>query len=263
MSRLPIRTVIVDDEIPAREELRYLLESSGMVEVCGETDCGEDAYRLVRELKPELLFLDVCLGDTDGISVARELAAAGSCPLVVFATAYSHYAVEAFDLHAVDYILKPFIKERVQKTLSRAKRVLAEKNTAGSLSQAVYQMVEEKLAELNPRRKKFNRIPAYRNESLYLIEPEEIMYALVEEGNVYIVTGGGRFRYNWTMQELEKKLGDELFCRTHRAFLVNMHKIDHVVPWFKGTCKLVLEDGGEVPVSRFYMKNIKEVLDLK
>lgn len=263
MGRLPIKTLIADDEVPAREELRYLLESGRMAEVCGEADCGEDAYRLVLDLKPELVFLDICLGDTDGITVARELVAAGSSALIVFATAYNQYAVEAFEVHAVDYILKPFLKERVEKTLSRAQKVLEEKNAAGSLSQAVCLMVEERLGKLGPARKKFNKIPAYSNHSLCLIEPGEIMYACVEEGYVYIVTGRGRFRYNWAMQDLEKKLGEELFCRTHRAFLVNMHKITRVVPWFKGTCKLVMESGCEVPVSRFYMKNIKELLDLR
>ncbi|MFZ5652256.1 MAG: LytR/AlgR family response regulator transcription factor [Bacillota bacterium] len=263
MRLLPIKTVIADDEVPAREELRYLLESGGMAEVCGEADCGENAYSLVLDLKPELVFLDICLGDTDGITVARELVAAGCSSLIVFATAYSRYAVEAFDVHAVDYILKPFIKERVEKTLCRAKKVIEEKNAAGSLSQAVCLMIEERLGKLSSGRKKLNKIPACRNESLYLIEPKEIMYACVEEGNVYIVTGGGRFRFNWTMQELEKKLYEEFFCRTHRAFLVNMHKVTRVVPWFKGTCKLVMEGGGEVPVSRFYMKNIKELLDLR
>ncbi|MFZ5647131.1 MAG: LytR/AlgR family response regulator transcription factor [Bacillota bacterium] len=263
MSRLPLRTLIVDDELPAREELCYLLESSGLAEVCGEADCGEDAYRLVLELKPELVFLDICLGDMDGITVARELVAAGSSALVVFATAYNRYAVEAFDVHAVDYILKPFVKERVEKTLTRARKVINEKNAAGSLSEAVCLMLEKKLTELSVKRKKFNKIPAYSNDSLFLVEPGEIMYAYVEDGNVYIVTIRGKFRFNWTMQELEKKLGEELFCRTHRAFLVNLHKITRVVPWFKGTCKLVMEGGGEVPVSRFYMKSIKEMLDLR
>lgn len=258
-----IRTVIVDDEIPAREELRYLLESTGMVKICGEADCAEDAFRLVKDLKPDLVFLDICLGDTDGITVARELVSTGSKTLIVFATAYNRYAVEAFEVHAVDYILKPFAKERVGKTLFRARQVIEEKTAAYSFTESVGLLIDQKLADLWDKRKRFNKIPAYRNDSLYLIEPEDILYAFIEGGSVMLVTGNGKFKFNWTLQELEKKLVGEFFYRTHRAFLVNLKKINRVVPWFKGTCKLVMEGGGEVPVSRFYVKNIKEVLDIR
>lgn len=262
MNRL-IKTAIVDDEIPAREELRYLLEASGMVEICGEADCGEEAFNLVVDLKPELVFLDICLGDTDGITIARELAASGLSPLITFATAYNKYAVEAFDVHAVDYILKPFNRERVKKSLARARQLIEEKNAAHNFTAAIGLMIEQKLAEHWDKRKRFNKIPGYRNDSLYLLEPEDIFYACVEDGSVYLITTGGKFRFSWTLHELEKKLSEELFYRTHRAFLVNLKKISQVVPWFKGTCKLVMEEGSEVPVSRFYVKNIKDVLDIR
>lgn len=263
MIRLPIRTVVVDDETPAREELIYLLESTQMVEICGEADCGEDAFKLVMQLKPELVFLDICLGDVDGLSIARELVAAGSKALIVFATAFNRFAVEAFDVHAVDYILKPFGRERVGKTLVRAKKVIEEKTAAGSLTESIGLLIEEKLQEFRDKKKKLNKIPAYHNDSLYLIEPEDILYAYIEGGNVILVTCTGKFRFNWTLQELKNRLDDELFYRTHRAFLVNLKKVNRVVPWFKGACKLVMEGGGEVPVSRFYVKNLKEILDIR
>lgn len=153
MSGPLIKAVIVDDEFPAREELRYLLEASGIVEICGEADCVEDAFRLVIQLKPDLVFLDICLGDSDGITLARELVTAGSGSLIVFTTAYNRYAVEAFELHAADYILKPFVLERVKKTLDWAQKIIHEKSTA-SFSAAVGLMIEEKLLGLWDKRKK-------------------------------------------------------------------------------------------------------------
>lgn len=260
---MKIRTVIVDDESPAREELRYLLEQIGTVELCGEADCGEDAIKLVKKERPDLVFLDICLGDLDGLSVARELIACGCRALIVFVTAYNRFAVDAFELNAVDYILKPFAQERVEKTLARARELLEEKTAATSFMAGICRLVEQQFEGTQRKVKKLHKIPVYRDNILYLIEPDSILFASMEDGGVILYTGEGKYRFNWTLSELENRLENNLFYRTHRAFLVNLNKVTKVLPWFKGTCKLVMEGGTEVPVSRFYVKGLKEIMDIK
>lgn len=258
-----LRVLIVDDEPLARDELRFLLESSAEVDICGEAGCGEDAINLARTVEPDLIFLDIHLGDLDGLTVARELLSGGRRMLIVFATAYDRYAIEAFEINAVDYILKPFSRERVVRTLERARQVLLEKTAAQCFKTGLYDLMAGEWARCQDKDKRLQRIPAYARHRLHLLEPREVLFCCAEGGDVLIVTGEGRFKAGWSLHELQARLEDQYFYRTHRSFLVNLQKIHQIVPWFKGAYKLVMDGGLEVPVSRVFVRGLKEMLNIQ
>ena len=258
-----MRVLIVDDEGPARDELRYLLETIGDVAVCGEADCAGDAVNLVRELEPDLVFLDIMMDGMDGLSAARKILAGGRQTVVVFATAYHQYAVEAFEIPAVDYVLKPFSLERVAAALRRARQVLREKTAARSWTAGMETWPDGGFGCCRNRDRRLDRIPAYACHRLHLLEPDDVLYCYAQAGDVFITAGQGRFKANWSLHELELRLKDHFFYRTHRSFLVNLQKVDQIVPWFKGSYKLVLQGGTEVPVSRVFVRGLKEILNIR
>ncbi|OAT80772.1 hypothetical protein A6M21_12845 [Desulfotomaculum copahuensis] len=258
-----LRVLIVDDEPLARDELRFLLESIDSVDICGEAGSGEDAINLARAVEPDLVFLDICLGGLDGLTVARELLAASRRMLIVFATAYDRYAIEAFEINAVDYILKPFSRERVVRTLERARQVLLEKSAAQWFKTGLHDLLAGEWASSRDKDKKLLRIPAYARHRLHLLEPREILFCCAEGGDVLIVTGEDRFKAGWPLHELQDRLSDQYFYRTHRSFLVNLQKVHQLIPWFKGAYKLVMEGGLEVPVSRVFVRGLKEILNIQ
>lgn len=259
----PLRILIVDDEAPARDELRYLLETIGDVIICGEANCAEEGVNLAREHEPDLVFLDIMMEDMDGLSAAREILAGDRQTLIVFATAYNQYAIEAFEIHAVDYVLKPFSQERVAATLRRARQVLREKTAARSLTAGMETLLDGGWNCDRKRDRQLNRIPAYTRHRMYLLEPDEVLYCYAEAGDVFIVAKQDKYKASMSLRELEIRLGDDYFYRTHRSFLVNLAKVQQIIPWFKGTYKLVVQGGVEVPVSRVFVRGLKEALNIQ
>lgn len=257
-----LRVFIVDDEMPARAELRYLLEQMPEVEVVGEAASGEEALETIPELEPDAVFLDIHLHDRDGVDVGEELLAVmAKPPMVIFASAYEIHAVRAFETEAVDYIVKPFSQARLEKTVCRIRKWMTKKH--GEESQQT--MLEEKIASLlhnvlTDRQPK--RIPVEKNGKILLIDPDEIIFATVEGRYATIYTENAQYVTSFTLQELEAKLPEQTFYRTHRAYIANLGKTKELVPWFKGTVHLVMEDHGnsEIPVSRNAVKEVKKRL---
>ncbi|MGI6284337.1 LytTR family DNA-binding domain-containing protein [Neomoorella humiferrea] len=250
MRRL-IKALIVDDEEPARQELRYYLEQDDDFTVIGEAAGGGEALELTSVLRPDVVFLDIELWDLDGVEVARLLLKQAAPPLIIFATAYDDYAVQAFELNAVDYLLKPFNAERVATTLDRIRHLI---------QQQVAPPLAELLAQLAAHRKTA-KIAAWREERLLVVDPEEIIYAEAQGHHVLLKTHQGILRFPGTLQELEDKL-DRRFLRVHRSFIVNLDHVREVAPYFHGTYRLLLKDGEktEIPIGRTYLKDVRSVL---
>jgi DNA-binding LytR/AlgR family response regulator len=265
MSKLPISVVVADDEQPARDELKFIIGKCTDFKVVGEADCGRDAINLVDRLKPEVLFLDIKMGDMDGFEVARENMHSGNEPITVFATAYNQYAIDAFAVRAVDYVLKPYESERITETLSRLRKILSHRNNASlmeTISEFMLSVGRESAKEI---KNSFVRIPVEHNGRTLLLDPQEIVYAGTNnDKSITIHCKNDIFTAKCCLNNLEEKLGNATyrFFRVHRSFLINLNEIREIIPWFKGNYQLVMKDNkkSEIPVSRLYSKQLKDML---
>jgi two-component system response regulator LytT len=257
-----LKVFIVDDEVPARAELRYLLEQFADVEVIGEAGSGEEAIELIPEAEPDAVFLDIHLHDRDGVDVAQELyELMVSPPIIIFASAYEIHAVRAFEADAVDYIVKPFSEHRLEKTLNRVRKLRQQaqqpQQAAPQLEERLQTLLQNVLHDQQPR-----RIPVEKNGKILLIDPNEIVYATLDGRYATIYTESDQYATSFTLQELENRLSHQQFFRTHRAYIVNLSKTAELVPWFKGTVHLIMQDRrrSEIPVSRNVVKELKKRL---
>ncbi len=291
---MTIRAVIVDDEQLARQELEYLLRKADDVEIVAQGKNGVEAVELVRAHQPDVVFLDVQMPGLDGFAVLKKLIEKGRkspLPNIVFATAFDRYAVRAFEVNAVDYLLKPFDEKRVRHTLERVRTRLAEV-AAGSpvptiVSGAKPATAKDPAAELIPaanavderldalvRLLEQQQAPAKNTAAkivlrvggrLLLVEQRDICFASIEEGTISVATHSIEGQSNCrTLEDLLELLDPELFWRAHRSFVVNIHRIQEVVPWFKSSYQLRMDDRRhtEIPVSRGQTKRLRELFNL-
>ncbi len=249
---VPLRIFIVDDEAPARRGLRHHLERLSCVKVAGEAANGTEALKGIRELKPDVVFIDIQMPGLSGLDLARFLYELPKPPLVVFATACQEHALDAFEVDAVDYLCKPFTAERVEKAVNKAARVLAASVPSPAAAEA------STTGEGSCR-----KIPLYRGENIVPTAPERIVFAYAEEGEVRVQTPDGSLFARFTLAELERKLAPAGFFRPHRSYLVNINFVREVIPWFNGSYKLVMGDKErtEVPVSRYNVNDLKRHFD--
>jgi two-component system LytT family response regulator/two-component system response regulator LytT len=259
---MSINTIIVDDEKPARDELAFLLKAFPEINIIGQGKNGVDAVNLIREHSPDLVFLDVQMPGLDGFGVLRKLVERKmKVPHVVFATAFDHYAVQAFDVNAVDYVLKPFDKARIAKAIQRARKVMeTQTSTAERLEQLVSQLNGNTKQNVQPA-----KILVKSGQRLLLVAAEDLIFASIDDGLITVVgrdvEGTSNYR---TLEELHAALDSETFWRPHRSHLVNIHHIKEVVPWFKSSYMLKMDDKkqSEIPVSRFQTKRLRELFKL-
>jgi two-component system LytT family response regulator/two-component system response regulator LytT len=276
---LPLTALIIDDEELAREELAYLLEQVGGVEVLAQGVNGIEAVDLIEEHHPDMVFLDVQMPGLDGFAVIERLiarrAGAGEenapLPQIVFATAYDQYAVRAFDVNAVDYLLKPFDRARIEQAVERVRRRLAGVSSNGAASPLPESQIESLLRLLNRSKgapqpaKPPSKLIVQAQSRLLLIDQAEICYAAIDEGVIRVVTqnfeGSSKCR---TLEELLDLLDPALFWRAHRGFVVNINHIREVVPWFKSSYQLRMNDKKqtEIPVSRAQTRRLRELFNL-
>jgi len=263
MTAGPVRVMVVDDEQLAREELCFLLDQSGGIEIVGQAADGVQALRLCGELQPDLLFLDVQMPGLTGFEVARRLIEAQSLPSLVFVTAFDQYAIEAFSVNAVDYLLKPVDPDRLEQALDRARRRMASDQAARlPLSPADLERVIDAVQARQGRR---DQIAIRVGERFVLVRAEEIVHAsLVDEAIVVVTnTASGTSNYR-TLDELQARLDPAVFWRVHRSHLVNITNIKEIVPWFSRNYILKMKDpkATEIPVSRSQTKRLREYLQL-
>jgi two-component system, LytTR family, response regulator LytT len=262
---MPLTALIIDDEPLARQELQYLLERAGGVEVLAQGTNGIEAVELIREHKPDVVFLDVQMPGLDGFAVLKKLLDRKvPMPQVVFATAFNQYAVRAFEVNAVDYLLKPFDRKRVMQTIEKA---MARRSApAGSASDAkldaLLRLVEE---QAQVPRSQSGKVIVRAQSRLLLVDQGEICFASIEEGTISVVTRNVEGHSNCrTLEELMDQLDPETFWRAHRSFVVNIQHIREVVPWFKSSYQLRMDDPQktEIPVSRAQTKRLRELFNL-
>jgi two-component system response regulator LytT len=260
---MPLSAVIVDDEQLARDELAFLLKSVDDVNVVAQGKNGVDAINLIREFNPDLVFLDVQMPGLDGFGVIKKLLDKKiPLPKIVFATAFDQYAVKAFEVNAVDYLLKPFDKKRVAQSVQKAR---AKIETSGSTSSEKLETLVRMLESQKPQASKILLKSAGR---LFLISQKDICYASIEDGVISVMTTGptgmeGQSNCR-TLEELLDSLDPNLFWRAHRSYLVNINRIKEVVPWFKSSYQLRMDDKKqtEIPVSRAQTKRLRELFGL-
>ncbi len=265
----PLRAMILDDEKLAREELRYLLESTGTVQVIDEASNGIEGLDKIVQHQPDLLFLDVQMPGLDGFALIRHLiehAQLPQLPQIIFATAYDQYAVRAFDVNAVDYLLKPFDPHRIAQALEKARARMAEQRIEDGPSKPEMTALLELLARHRsapmPRTSKL--IVQVQNR-LLLVDQSEICFASIDEGAIRVVTptleGQSKCR---TLEDLLELLDTQQFWRAHRGFVVNINHIREVVPWFKSSYQLRMNDRArtEIPVSRAQTRRLRELFRL-
>src|SRR5438309_4234438 len=259
---MPLSAVIVDDEELARDELTYLLKNAGDVNIVAQGKNGLEAVNLIKEHNPDLVFLDVQMPGLDGFGVIKKLLDKKvPLPKIVFATAFDQYAVKAFEMNAVDYLLKPFNKKRVAQSVQRAREKLETAGTSSDKLDTLVRMLESQ------------KIPASKillkaAGRLFLVDQKDICYASIEDGVISVVTAGmngmeGQSNCR-TLEELLDSLDPNLFWRAHRSYLVNINRIREVVPWFKSSYQLRLDDKKqtEIPVSRSQTKRLRELFGL-
>jgi len=257
---MAIQTLIVDDEKPARDELAYLLKGFPEISLVGQGKNGLEAVALIKEHTPDLVFLDVQMPGLNGFGVLKKLMERKmKVPLIVFATAYDSYAVQAFEVNAVDYVLKPFDKGRIAKAIGRAKKMLEAKfSPAERLETLVNQFEAGKATQPV-------KLLVKSQQRLLLVDADDVVYASIEDGLITVVAreveGSSNYR---TLEELQSSLDCDVFWRAHRSYLVNINHIKEVVPWFKSSYVLKMNDKkqAEVPVSRAQTKRLRELLKM-
>jgi two-component system, LytTR family, response regulator LytT len=250
-----ITTVVVDDEQLACDELSYLLRDFPEIEVIATGSNGLQAVDLIQRFEPELVFLDVQMPGLDGTGVVRRLREKEiDPPHFIFVTAHDHYAVEAFRLQAMDYLLKPVDKGRLAETIERARRMIQDTKAPEPPPLAKPAMAPQR-----------TKLLVRSNSRHFIVDANELIYATIDNGLITLVTANleGQSTYR-TIEDLQANLDRELFWRVHRSFLVNINRIKEVVPWFKSSYQLRMDDKKhtEVPVSRVQTRRLRELFKL-
>jgi two-component system response regulator LytT len=269
---MAITAIIIDDEPLARQELLYLLESAGGVDVLAQGTNGIEAVELIRSHKPDVVFLDVQMPGLDGFGVIKKLLDRDTVmPQVVFATAFDQYAVRAFEVNAVDYLLKPFDRKRVAQTIAKAEARVSAAAEVGSSNldtgaklDALLKLVEER-GQMPALRPNSGKVVVRAQSRLLLVDQREICFASIEDGTISVTTPTVEGQSNCrTLEELMDQLDPVAFWRAHRSFVVNIQHIREVVPWFKSSYQLRMDDPKrtEIPVSRSQTKRLRELFNL-
>jgi len=259
---MSLSAVIVDDEQLARDELAYLVKNADDINVVAQGKNGLEAVQLIKEHNPDLVFLDVQMPGLDGFGVIKKLLDRKiPLPKIVFATAYDQYAVKAFEVNAVDYLLKPFDKKRVAQSIQRARAQQQADGLPVEKIDALMRMIES-------RKQPSPKLLLKAIGRMFLVDQRDICYAWIEDGVITVVTGGvnsmeGQSNCR-TLEELLASLDANLFWRAHRSYLVNINRIREVVPWFKSSYQLRMDDRKqtEIPVSRAQTKRLRELFGL-
>lgn len=243
---MKIKVFIIDDEAPVRSELKYILSQINTVSIEGETGSSSAALDLIREAKPDLVFLDIQMPGTSGLELSGKISDIENPPLIVFATAYEKYAAAAFDINAFDYVIKPFTLERISKSIQKAERYL----------QA---MALPPVPRKSEQECSINKILLSIEEKIIPTSPDQIYFAESGKTGSLVHTINGICKAKFTLCELEEKLIGCGFIRAHRCYLVNLNHVLEVVPWFHGSCRLIINDKArsEIEVSRYHVKELK------
>jgi two-component system LytT family response regulator len=255
MHVMKIRTLIVDDEPLARERVRSLLNEQPGVEVIGEAQDGDQAVQAILKDSPDLVFLDVQMPQKTGFDVIQAVGAE-RMPAVVFVTAYDQHALKAFEVHAVDYLLKPFDRERFEGAVDRARRQLENADT-GVLKHQLQRLVAQLTPAASPRQE---RLIVKTGGRLFFLRADEIDWIEAAGNYVRLHVGKESHLLRETMNAIEARLDPNQFLRIHRSRIVNMERVKELHPWFNGDYAVILRDGTKLMLSRGYRDRLQERL---
>lgn len=246
-----MQTLIVDDETPARERLKRFLANLEGVRVIGEAKDGIQAVEMIEAQSPDLVLLDIQMPGLDGFGVIEALQ---DPPAVIFVTAYDQHAIRAFEVHALDYLLKPFSRERLAKAIHRAQKAHVE---GQDLSERLGPLLDSLAAE----GRYLTRLAVRDRDRIRVLDADEVDWIDIEDEQVMVHVGDQAYPIRRTLTELEARLGPARFFRAHRSAIVNLDRIQEIIPWFKGSHILRLNTGAEVSLSRAQARALRKILD--
>ncbi len=247
------RTIVIDDEPLARDRLLKLLRAEPDIEVIGEAKNGREAVELIRQLKPALVFLDVQMPELDGFGVLAELRAEER-PAVIFVTAFDKFALKAFEVHAVDYLLKPFDKERFQTALKRALDQLSR-----AQPETMHEQLSALLNELRPAAPPSDRLAVKGDGRVVFVKMADIDWVEAADNYVSLHVGKDTHLLRETMTNIEQRLPREKFIRISRSTIVNMERIKELQPLFHGEYAVMLRDGTRLTLSRSHRDKLQQL----
>src|SRR3984885_5561223 len=250
-----ISAILVDDEKLASEELAYQLKEFPDIDIIATASNGLEALKLIQDLEPDLVFMDVQMPGLDGMGVIRKLREQDvPLPYFVMATAYDQYAVEAFRWEALDYVLKPVDKERLTVAVDRARKAVGDRNKTAPPEPASPKPALQR-----------SKLLVRSNQRNFIVDAQDVVYATIDDGLITVVASNLEGQSNYrTIEELQSNLDADTFWRVHRSYLVNIHRIKEVIPWFKSSFQLRMDDKKqtEIPVSRVQTKRLRALLKL-
>ncbi len=250
-----IRIMIVDDEKVALDELKFILSAYEDIHVIGAFTDPRKALETILITDVDVVFLDISMPEIDGFMIAQAILKLKNPPYIVFATAYDEYAINAFEINAVDYLLKPILENRLDSTI---KRIREKMNDSDNNQKVVSQCIKNRYAEHH-----VSKIPLWKKDRIYLIEPKDITYCSCSGGETNIHTNNGDFITSDSLNYFESILAPYNFFRCHRSFLIHMDDIKEITPWFNNTYAVTLKNSKEtIPISRRKSKEFKELLNL-
>jgi two-component system LytT family response regulator len=249
---MKLTTLIVDDEAPARDRLRHLLAGNELVELVGEARDGAEAIEAIERLSPDLVLLDIQMPVLDGFEVIEAL---DKPPAIIFVTAYDEYAIRAFEVNALDYLLKPFQQERLERAVARAHEELTAGREFASKTGPLLETLREE-------KRLLTRVAVRKPGSFLVVDVRDIDWMEAREGGVLLHIGDKEHTVTRTLTELESRLDPSLFFRAHRSVIVNLDRVKEIVPWFAGSHRLRLTTGTEVDLSRSRARELREILGL-
>lgn len=256
-----MRIIIVDDEPPARKGLRKMLEKDPEIEIVGEGEDGPSALQLINSKDPDIVFLDIQMPGMNGIELLRSLPE-DEMPSIVFVTAYDRYALQAFEVHATDYLLKPINENRLKETLKRIKRRLA-RPSRGSETERLIALMEQFAEDHRPGKTKdgpVERIPVRLGRKVVFVKTRDIDWIEAVKDYARLHVGGTEYLIRKTMSSLESSLDSQQFVRIHRSTIVNVERVRELLPLFAGDYTLVLTDGTKLTLTRKHRDKMKRVL---
>jgi DNA-binding LytR/AlgR family response regulator len=254
---MAVKTIIVDDEASARSRLCKLLAAFSEITVVGQAHDGLEAVSLIREIHPDLVFMDVQMPGLDGFEVLRSLPAGTPWPLVIFATAFDQYALAAFEANAVGYLLKPINRDKLRAAIDRASQLLANPQRAAKEETRLREFAKEASKELH-------QIVAQVRGRYLLIPLDDVCFFRMEDGLTKAKTDTALYRVDYSLTELDERLPDPPFFRAHRSTIVNLQKVKEIAPMFKGAYALIMKDrdGTEIQVSERHSKYVRDLLKM-
>jgi len=252
-----IRVITIDDEEPALEELNYVLNKNKNVEIIDSFSDPLEALMKVEKLKADAIFLDIEMPGINGFSVAKEIIKLESNISIIFTTAFDQYAVEAFQVNALDYIMKPVSEERINLALNK---ICSKRDSKNKHNENIINKISSAQKTL---KRNLDKIVLWKDDEIILLKPQQVYYFTIENGEIIVITEEGRFKTKDTLDNWENRLEEYNFFRSHRSFLINLDKIKKMSPWFNNTYVLYLEDTpNEIPLSRNRLKEFKNIIGI-